>query len=151
MKAVHLSRDRDARLESLLLKLKAHGMRMSPQRKAVLQALVASEEHPSAEEIHRKLLPQIPTLSLATVYKTLNMLKQLGEVLEIEFSSRENRFDAVNPKPHPHLICNRCGKVADPRLPDLARIIQNLEQDAGFSITSHRLDFFGLCADCAKK
>lgn len=141
----------DARLDDLLLKLKAHGMRVSPQRKAVLQALVITEQHPSAEELHKALLPQFPSLSLATVYKTLNMLKQLGEVLEIEFSSRENRFDAVNPQPHPHLICTRCGQVSDPRMPELSRIIRSLEQEAGFSITSHRLDFFGLCADCAKK
>lgn len=141
---------RSARLESLLERLKAQGLRMTPQRLAILRALVMHPGHPSAEELHQALLPQFPTMSLATVYKTISRLKGLGEVLEIEFSHRDNRFDGHNPRPHPHLICTGCGRVLDPQVPDLAQVITGLARRTGFSVTSHRLDFYGLCPDCQK-
>ena len=139
---------RAARLASLLERLKTQGLRMTPQRLAILRALVMHPGHPSAEELHRALLRQFPTMSLATVYKTISRLKSLGEILEIEFSHRDNRFDGHNPKPHPHLICTGCGRVLDPLVPDLAALVRDLSERTGFAVTSHRLDFYGLCPDC---
>jgi len=129
----------------------ARGLRMTPQRLAILRALVMHPGHPTVEELHRSLLPQFSSMSLATVYKTISLLKGLGEVLELEFSSRDNRFDGHNPHPHPHLICTGCGRGLDPLVPDLAGMISDLSQRTGFSVTSHRLDFYGLCPDCRNK
>ena len=141
---------RAARLSSLLDALKARGLRMTPQRLAILRSLVMHSGHPTAEELHRALIPECPTMSLATVYKTMAMLKQMGEVLELEFSSRDNRFDGVNPHPHPHLICTGCGRILDPAIPDLGDIIASLTESSGYAVLSHRLDFYGLCPDCRK-
>jgi Fur family peroxide stress response transcriptional regulator len=140
--------ERAARLSELTARLKALGLRMTPQRKAILGALVMHPGHPTAEELHKALLPEFPNMSLATVYKTLARLKDIGEVQELQFSSRDNRFDGRNPRPHPHLICTRCDRVMDPGLPGLNGMIEELHRRTGFRVTSHRLDFFGLCPRC---
>lgn len=137
----------EKRLADLQEKLRSEGLRITPQRRAILRALVMEQGHPTAEELHRSLLPEYPTMSLATVYKTITMLKHLGEVLELEFS-RDNRFDGHNPRPHPHLICQGCGRILDPDVPGLAEMIDTLKKSTGFSVTTHRLDFYGLCPDC---
>lgn len=138
---------RTARLTQLQGKLKEQGLRITPQRQAILRALVMHPRHPTAEELHAQLLPEYPSMSLATVYKTITMLKQQDEILELEFS-RDSRFDGTNPHPHPHLICKGCGSIIDPDVPGLAQIIETLKQSTGYSITSHRLDFYGLCPVC---
>ena len=141
---------RRVRLESLIAHLKAQGLRMTPQRLAILRTLVMHTGHPTVEEIHLALLPEFPSMSLATVYKTIAMLKQAGEVLELEFSRLDNRFDGHNPHPHPHLICTGCGRIMDPQIPGLAQILKGLSESTGYTVTSHRLDFYGLCPDCIK-
>ncbi|MEW6267156.1 MAG: transcriptional repressor [Thermodesulfobacteriota bacterium] len=141
---------RSARLDNLLDKLKARGLRMTPQRLSILRTLVMHSGHPTVEELHRILTIDYPSMSLATVYKTITLLKMMGEVLELEFSNRDNRFDGNNPRPHPHLICTSCRRIFDPLIPDLSRIIEELSRKTGYSVTSHRLDFYGLCPDCQR-
>jgi len=142
---------RSRRLDDLLAGLKAKGLRMTPQRLAILRALVMHPGHPTAEELHKGLLDRFPTMSLATVYKTITLLKRHGEIMELEFSGRDNRFDAFNARPHPHLICTQCGRVMDPDMPGLADMIARLTTNTGYNVTSHRLDFYGTCPDCRKK
>lgn len=143
------SEQRETRLADLKHKIKEQGLRITPQRVAILRALVMHSGHPTVEELHKELLPDFPSMSLATVYKTITMLKQQDEVLELEFS-RDSRYDGTNPYPHPHLICKRCGSIIDPDVPGLAEMIANLQQTTGFSVTSHRLDFYGECPECKK-
>jgi Fur family peroxide stress response transcriptional regulator len=140
--------DRSTRVDELISRLRERGMRMTPQRMAIVRALVMNGGHPSAVELHRRLLPEYPTMSLATIYKTINMLKEIGEVLELEFSSRDNRYDGHNPLPHPHVICTSCGQVLDPPVSGLDGIIGELAGRTGYEISSHRLDVYGLCPDC---
>jgi len=147
-KAAQAHDERQFRLASLASALKAKGLRMTPQRKAILEALVMHQGHPTVEELHTELLPRFPSMSLATVYKAMTLLKKHGQVLELEFSSRDNRFDGHRPHPHPHLICTGCGAVVDPRIPGLDAVLDSLEQDTGYAVTSHRLDFYGLCPEC---
>lgn len=142
---------RSARLSLLLERLKAKGLRLTPQRLAILRALVMHPGHPSVEELHQGLLPEHPTMSLATVYKTITLLKHLDEVLELEFSSRDNRFDGFNPRPHPHLICTGCGRIMDPDIPGLQELVAGLERSSGFAVATHRLDFYGLCPACQSR
>lgn len=139
---------REARFSSLVETLKARGLRMTPQRLGILRALVMHPDHPSAEKLYQGLASEYPTMSLATVYKTIAMLKQAGEVLELEFSGRDNRFDGFNPRPHAHLICAGCGQILDPPMPNLGRIMETLAEKTGYDVISHRLDFYGLCPDC---
>jgi Fur family peroxide stress response transcriptional regulator len=136
------------RFEKMLEALKRHDSRITPQRMAVLRILATSDGHPSVEKIYEQVKRRFPTTSLATVYKTVTLLKELNEVLELGFPEGSNRYDGHNPHPHPHLICTKCKKIIDPDLDSLEGVTQELVSETGFQITSHRLDFFGLCPDC---
>ena len=138
----------EMRLQQMIEKLKESEFRITPQRYAVLNVLAKSPDHPSAESIHAELIDHYPTMSLATVYKTLNLLKREGEILELEFSDLGNRYDGKKPYPHPHVICTECGKIIDPSQLNLDEITSKMMEETGFKILTHRLDFYGICPDC---
>ena len=106
------------------------------------------DEHPSAEQIFEKVRTTFPTTSLATVYKTIALLKGLDEVLELGFPDGSNRYDGNKPYPHPHIVCTRCGKIVDPEVVSLDELKNEIVNKTGFRIQHHRLDFFGLCQEC---
>lgn len=139
------------RLEQMIEKLKKNEFRITPQRYAVLKILAESRNHPSAESIYEQLAADYPTMSPATVYKTISLLKKNSEILELEFSGMSNRYDGHKPYPHPHLICTNCGTILDPPMLDLEKLKKVMMQETGFRISSHRLDFYGLCPECQSK
>lgn len=139
------------RIQSMVSKLKEHGFRITPQRLAVLRVLAASEGHPSVERIYETVRQEFPTTSIATIYKTVNLLKQINEVLELGFADGSNRYDGNKPYPHPHVICVQCKKIIDPDLATLKDLTAEISEESGFEILTHRLDFFGICADCKKE
>lgn len=139
------------RLNQMVAKLRAQDLRITPQRLAILRILAASEGHPSIEEIFDRMKVDFPTMSLATVYKTMTLLKELNEVLELGFPEGVNRYDGSKPYPHPHVICLKCKKIMDPELGSLQHLTEAAARQTGFRILNHRLDFFGLCPECQKK
>ena len=141
----------EQRLNQMLSKLKEHDFRITPQRLAVLKVLAVSEGHPTVERIYETVRAQFPTTSIATIYKTVKLLKQINEVLEIAFPDGSNRYDGNKPFPHPHVICVRCKKIIDPDLRSLKDITAEVVDETGFDILSHRLDFFGICGDCKRE
>jgi len=143
--------DYTVRLEKMVQKLREKAHRITPQRLAILRILAESHEHPDAESIYQQMKINFPTTSMATVYKTLTVLKEIGEVLEIGFGDGSNHYDGCKPFPHPHLICTRCRKIIDPDLETLRDVTEELSNDTGFRITGHRMDFFGICPECQKK
>jgi Fur family peroxide stress response transcriptional regulator len=143
--------DPKVRLETMVQELKEQGYRITPQRWVVLKILAASQGHPSVEKIYDRVRVDFPTTSLATVYKTVSLIKSIGEVLELGFSDGSNRYDGNKPYPHPHVICISCKKIIDPDLSGLKDMTQELIKETGFQIVSHRLDFFGVCPDCQDK
>jgi Fur family peroxide stress response transcriptional regulator len=143
--------DRKSRLNQIIDRLKENQRRITPQRMAVVKILAESQGHPSVEKIYEKVKKQFPTTSLATIYKSVAVIKELGEVLELGFPDGSNRYDGKKPYPHPHLICTECRTIMDPSLSALADFTQKLTAETGFKITNHRLDFFGICPECQKK
>lgn len=141
----------EERVEHMVARLKDGEHRITPQRLAIFRILASSAGHPSAETIYGALLKDYPTMSLATVYKTLAFLKQEGEVLELQFSDLGNRYDGNKPYPHPHVICIRCKKIVDPHLESLDQMKKEVASETRFKILNHRLDFFGICGDCMAK
>lgn len=141
----------EMRLQQMIERLKGSDCRITPQRYAILKILASSSDHPSAESIHAKLIEHYPTMSLATVYKTINLLKREGEILELEFSDLGNRYDGKKPYPHPHVICTECGKIIDPSHLNLDEITSKMMVETGFKILTHRLDFYGLCPECQRQ
>jgi len=141
--------DHIQRFEIIAQKLRAHGFKLTPQRLAILKVLAKSEGHPSVEDIHGQIAQDFPTMSLATVYKNIALLKSLGEVLELGFPEGSNRYDGNNPHPHPHVICIKCQTIVDPELESLEDMKKEVERSTHFTILNHRLDFFGLCGNCS--
>ncbi|MBM4329375.1 MAG: transcriptional repressor [Deltaproteobacteria bacterium] len=146
--ALHDSRRSEKRFQQMLDKLRSLDFRITPQRLAVLRILSASEDHPTAEQIFEKVKTEFPTTSLATIYKTIALLKSLNEVLELGFPDGSNRYDGNKPFPHPHVVCVRCRKIMDPELISLDELKDEISKKTGFRIQHHRLDFFGLCREC---
>lgn len=139
-----------ARVERLVTKLREDNYRITPQRLALIDILVSDSGHPSVSQIYEQLRTQFPTTSLATVYKTLNVLKRLGEVKEIILSDDDTRYDLTNLDPHPHLICVQCHSITDAELCDLEAITRDISAQYNFKVLDQRLDFFGICADCQR-
>ena len=140
----------ESRLDHVIEKLKKQGLRLTPQRIAIVEILVNSCEHPGVDQIYREVIGKFPTTSLATVYKTVALLKELGEVAEMGFGDENNRYDGKNPSPHPHIMCVKCKSIIDPDLSSLSEMSRELSEETGYKILSHRLDFFGICPECQK-
>ena len=140
--------DPEARYQKMLAKLKLRGCRITSHRIALLRLIAISEDHPSAAHLYESLCLQFPTVSLATIYKTLVLLKEEGEILEIDLPNG-SRYDGNKPYPHPHLICTCCHKIYDgDDLPALQLINQQIAEKYGFKVLRQQQVFYGLCPDC---
>jgi Fur family peroxide stress response transcriptional regulator len=123
-------------------------MRLTPQRMAVLKTLIGNNEHLSAEDIYERVHGDYPMIGLATVYKTIGMLKEMGEITELNISNERARYDGSGETPHPHFICTRCNAIIDLKEEPLINLCENFIGKAEYHITNYRLDFFGLCPEC---
>jgi len=140
--------DPNERFGAIVKTLRENNHKLTPQRLAVAKVLAHSQGHPNVEKIYEQLMPSFPTMSLATVYRNVMLLKSLGEVLELGFPDGSNRYDGNKPFPHPHVICIHCTKIIDPDLVSLRDMTAEVADETGFKILTHRLDFFGICRDC---
>ena len=144
-------KDPENRFEIIIQKLRENGHKITPQRLAIVEIIAKSEGHPSVENIHARIKKRFPTMSLATVYRNIVLIKSLGEVLELGFPDGSNRYDGNKPYPHPHVICIKCKKIVDPDLDSLDEMRKEVASETKFKILNHRLDFFGICSDCMAK
>ncbi len=129
-------------------KLKTHGVRMTPQRYAILCFLIQERSHPTADDIYRAIADRFPNISVATVYNNLKMFNDAGLIRELTFGDASSRFDG-DTTDHYHAICETCGKIADFEFPPLIAIEQAATVRTGFQIRSHRLEVYGTCKDCS--
>mgnify|MGYP005864089955 CR=1 FL=1 len=121
--------------------------RRSRQRETVLRVLRGTTSHPTADWIYQQVRRYIPNVSLGTIYRNLKVLKEAGEIMELDFGSTFSRFDG-NPLNHYHFSCESCDRVFDVDLPPEAALEEEAERRTGFQVTGHRLEFYGLCSDC---
>lgn len=126
------------------------GTRMTKQRQTILNVLRSTTSHPTADWIYEEVRKQIPNISLGTVYRNLSILKEMGEVMELDFGSTFSRYDG-NPKNHYHFSCSQCGRVYDVNLDLLASLDEEASQATGHKINHHRLEFYGVCKQCLTK
>ena len=124
------------------------GMKMTPQRMAILEFLEGNLDHPSADDVYRAVSARYPTMSCATVYNTLETLRKRGGLLELSIDPLRKRFDP-NPKPHNHLICTVCRKIVDVHID--YRVELPAETAADFEITGNHIEFYGVCPECKQK
>ncbi len=140
--------DPEKRLDEMIEALRGQNFRLTPQRLEILRILASSREHPSVEQVFEEVRRRFPTTSLATVYRNILKLKELGQVLELGFADSGNRYDGNRPFPHPHMVCIKCRRIMDPDVENLEDLTERLARTTGFRIVNHRLDFFGICPGC---
>ncbi|MBD7970720.1 MULTISPECIES: peroxide-responsive transcriptional repressor PerR [Paenibacillus] len=135
------------RVQHALEQLKTTGVRITPQRHAILNYLMESMGHPTADEIYRALEPQFPSMSVATVYNNLKMFTQAGMVRELTYGDNSSRFDA-NISEHYHIICEKCGTIKDFSYPSLHDVEEKAAACTDFEVHGHRLELYGVCKSC---
>jgi Fur family peroxide stress response transcriptional regulator len=137
-------------INPLVKQMQAAGHRMTPQRQAVLKILATSDTHPTVDQIYEKVRVDFPMTSRATVYKTISLAKEMGVVMELEFSKGSNRYDGKRPYAHAHVICTKCKQVMDAEDLEITALKEQIIRKTGYQIVNHRVDFFGICPDCQK-
>ncbi|MGF7048362.1 Fur family peroxide stress response transcriptional regulator [Paenibacillus sp. DS2015] len=135
------------RVQHALEQLKTTGVRITPQRHAILDYLMESMTHPTADEIYRALEPKFPSMSVATVYNNLKMFMESGMVRELTYGDDSSRFDA-NVTEHYHVVCEKCGKIEDFMYPSLDDVEHEAELATGFSVKGLRMELYGICQAC---
>jgi Fe2+ or Zn2+ uptake regulation protein len=122
--------------------------RFTPQRRAVLDVVGSSDDHPTAADVLERVCRILPGVGAATVYRTLGMLVESGQILELRVGQSATRYDR-NIGHHDHLVCDGCGTVVDVQLPlDRRKSLDRLEACHDFRVTGYDLRIHGECADC---
>jgi Fur family transcriptional regulator, peroxide stress response regulator len=136
--------------EGLIQQLKEKGFKITPQRLAIVDALVENRHlHPGATLIHKEAGKKTKNVSLSTVYATLGHFSQEGLIRSMEFDRMENRYEG-NLEDHVNLVCRRCGKIDDYPIPSSIEP-RDVAQKAGFLVIDTRMEYYGYCRDCIAK
>jgi len=126
-------------------KFKDIGLKLTPQRLAILDFLDGNTDHPSADEIYKAVSVQFPTMSFATVYNTLDALREKGHIIELTIDAAKKRFDPCTDMHH-HLICTLCKRVRDIHIPFSLDLPEQVKGD--FTLTGNHIEFYGICPVC---
>lgn len=134
--------------QELAARLRLAGVRVTPQRLAIAEAVLSSTDHPSVQQIYERVRQHFPSMTLATIYSTLSMLEQSGLIQELPFQ-RVARYEP-NLEPHVNLVCVGCGDVVDSRLGQEAVVVlkDRVASQANFQVSWQRVDFYGRCRRC---
>jgi Fur family transcriptional regulator, peroxide stress response regulator len=137
------------RYQDIEVTLRDRGFRMTPQRLAIVRIIAEDTRHPTVDQVFETVHEAFPTTSRATVYKTFELLQEVGELLEFEFSEGGNRYDAKRVGPHAHVLCDRCGRMDDIEV-DAAggALLSDADASSSFQVTRQRIEFYGLCPKC---
>jgi len=138
------------KIADLVNVLHEKGLKATAQRIEILKVLTEIRSHPTAEEVDQKVREKFPTISPATVYKTLQALKEAGKIQELAFYDKKTRFDA-NMQPHINLVCLNCEKIEDIMDPKVKEFVEKVASKLDFKIEEQRIDYYGTCRDCQKK
>ncbi len=135
------------RIENFPSVCRKAGLKVTPQRLAIFSMMTASDRHPSPEEVYDAIRETHPSISLATVYKILDLFHSLGYLRKVSTLDHVSRYDA-NVEPHHHAICSKCGKIRDVTLDKIPSQYTELSDLEGFQATDYEILFSGICAAC---
>jgi Fur family ferric uptake transcriptional regulator len=139
-------------LEELLKvrdRLEEKGYRLTPQRSDILEILLNHpNQHLSADDIYGEVKAKHPEYGLATVYRTLELFRELGIVHEMDFAEGMSRYEYGNWLHHHHLVCLKCGRIIEFQSDDLEAVEEKLSAKYGFSVIGHHLKLYGYCEKC---
>ena len=137
------------RLAPVIESLRKDGFRITPQRVAIVNYVLNTDSHPSAEVLHMAVRKKHPMVSLATVYKTLELLKKKGLVRELDFPTGA-RYDS-NVEEHVNLVCVRCGRIDDVDEASLGELESKVAKKARYRILGGRFELYGYCSQCQSR
>lgn len=129
--------------------LRNSGYKATPQRITIVETILRSKSHPSAEEIYEQVFRTHPTISLSTVYNTLNILRDMDFIKEITFKGK-TRYDP-NIRMHVNLICENCSRIFDVEDSAITEHIDRISKKQGFRFKVQHVDFYGTCRSCLTK
>jgi len=138
-------------LEASIIKaLRGKGYKATSQRIAISRFVLRNHDHPTAQRIYSDVKKVYPTIGLATVYKTIQILKEVGLIQELNLPKDQTRFDS-DMEPHINLICLGCGNISDFEDPTVREIIAKVSAAEEFAAIGQRFDMYGLCQSCNQK
>ncbi len=129
-------------------KLDKLGYRLTPQRILVLQAVNESSGHISVDEIFACVRSHFPRISLSTIYRTLDLLEEVGLVTKSDLGAGRVQYHRADDANHHHLVCQQCGRIIDLDESELAPVWEMLRERYGFKVYQRHMAIFGLCAQC---
>ena len=140
----------DTRVHDLSDRLRERGLSVTHQRIAVYRSLLEDDTHPDADRLYERVRVLVPTISLGTVYKALDTLKDLGAIMEVDAPRSATRYEAVL-EPHHHLVCDPCGAIIDLHAPAYSKLRPPARAAGGFRVTGCTVQFRGTCPKCASR
>lgn len=143
-------KDKAETLEMLYDSLRDSGMKLTPQRLAIVREVVYAGGHPSVSDVFSSVRKALPTISLDTVYRTMKTLSELGLIHPVGYSSDGIRFDA-DTTPHHHFLCAVCGEAFDFQCPELDEISVPAQARAFGEVSGSRMEVRGICRNCLEK
>lgn len=130
--------------------LRRQGLKSTAQRDDIARVFFASNRHISVEELYNEVKRVNPRIGYATVYRTMKLLTECGLAVERHFREGEARYESqTEGGHHDHLICERCGKIVEFEEDRIEALQAEVAASLGFRITGHKMELYGLCADCA--
>lgn len=135
--------------DKIIETFRRNGFRATPQRVAIAKAVLGNKNHPTAEEIYEIVTRVNPSISLSTVYNTLNTMRDSNMIIELAFGDT-NRYDP-NTNIHVNMVCQNCGQIIDIENKTLEEEVNRISKKRKFSITGHRFDLYGVCRSCEIK
>lgn len=137
----------EERLKDFTKIARERGYKLTPQRLAVFKVLVSRKDHPRADDIYQQVKKKYPMISLATVYKTLDVLKDIGLVSELGYREEGCRYEG-NVSLHANLVCLKCKNIKDLDIDNLSKIESFVAARSGHTIIGSRIEFYGYCSEC---
>ncbi len=138
------------KLEEVQSRMRRKGLRLTEQRRAIIELLQKTEDHPAADWVYDRLKKKLPGVSLGSVYRNLRVLVDQGLVKENKYQDGVTRY-CTNLKPHHHLFCTECGRVVDIEVDINGDLKERIEREHKFVIRSVYIEFRGVCSECAMR
>lgn len=141
-------------VENLKNVLKEKGYKLTPQRRAIVEIIIKNEgSHLTTEEIYNLVKDECPEIGLATVYRTVMLLEEMGLLSKLDLNDGCSRYELIHEDEnhqHHHLICRKCGKVIEVQGDLLEELEENIEKKYNFKIEDHSVKFYGICSECSR-
>jgi Fur family transcriptional regulator, ferric uptake regulator len=137
--------------ESVEQALRTRGLRLTAQRRAIAQAFFEGEGHPNADELYARVRLAHPAIGQATVYRTLRLFREVGLASSSTFGSAASRFEVADGHHHDHLVCTECDHIIEFVNDTIEKLQDEVAEAHGFVLSSHRMELYGICANCQRR